>query len=447
MPRYPATDRRAGYDLICFDSGGRERRDDPDGLMSDLVLRTLAADDSGVTDVFVLSHGWMGDVPAAKVQYDGWVEAMSRCHADLARARQARPGFKPHVVGVHWPSLPWGDESIGDATAFDVPGDGAAAPADPVAALVDDYAARIADTPAARDALRRIALGGMEDVEPDSLPPDVAAVYRQLNLETQLGIGGAGAGPGGDRSGFDPEAVYQALREDAPSFGLFGLGGIFGVLRTLSFWRMKDRARWFGESAGASLLARMMQAAPRNLRFHLMGHSFGCIVASAALAGPRGRGHLARPVESLSLVQGALSIWSYCDDIPATPGQPGYFYKVLADRRVRGPVVATQSVFDSATGKWYPLGAGVARQVAFAAPGELPKYGAVGSHGIRGPGTNAADVPILPADGDYRFEPGKVYNLEASGVIRDGTGRGGAHGDICHPELAHAVWQAALVTA
>jgi hypothetical protein len=275
----------------------------------------------------------------------------------------------------------------------------------------------------------------------------VVAAYRRLNLEADLGIGGAGAGPGGDRSGFDPEAVYQALREDAPSFGLFGLGGIFGVLRTLSFWRMKDRARRFGETAGATLLARMMQAAPRDLRFHLTGHSFGCIVMSATLAGPRGRGHVARPVASLALIQGALSIWSYCDDIPAVPGQPGYFHRVLADRRVSGPVLATQSVFDSATGKWYPLGAGVARQVAFAAPGELPKFGALGSHGIRGPGTNATDVSILPATGDYRFEPGKVYNLECSEVVKTGTGRGGAHCDICHPEVAHAVWQAALATA
>ena len=37
-------------------------------------------------------------------------------------------------------------------------------------------------------------------------------------------------------------------------------------------------------------------------------------------------------MDSLALIQGALSIWSYCDDIPSVPGQPGYLYKVLADR-------------------------------------------------------------------------------------------------------------------
>ncbi|HUR54911.1 MAG TPA: hypothetical protein VMZ71_12335 [Gemmataceae bacterium] len=443
MPRYAPNDRRPSYDLIAFDSRGNERTDDPDGLMSDLVLRTVADDAAGVTDVFLLCHGWNGDLPAARSQYDKWTESMAECGADVARMKQARPNFKPHVVGIHWPSMPWGDESFGDGGSFSVPIDGVPA-ADPVQAMVDDYAARIADTPAARDAIRRIVVGAMDDVEPDSLSADVRAAYKLLNIESDMGIGGAGAGPGGDRSGFDPEGVYQSLKEDAPSFGLFSGGGIFGVLRTLSFWRMKDRARWFGEAAGSQLLARMMQAAPRNLRFHLMGHSFGCIVMSAMLAGPKGRGRVARPVESLALVQGALSIWSYCDDIPATPGQPGYFYNVFADKRVRGPVVSTQSVFDTATGKWYPLGAGVAGQVAFAAPGEMPKYGAVGTHGIRGPGTNATDRSVLPATGEYNFAPGATYNLECSEFIREGSGRGGAHGDFCRPEVAHAVWQAAL---
>jgi hypothetical protein len=443
MPRFSATDKRVAYDLVCFDSRGRERTDDPSGVMSDLVLRTLAAEDGGVTDVFVLCHGWMGDIPAARAQYDGWLEAMSACPADLARMKQARPSFKHHVVGIHWPSMPWGDESFGESGSFSVPIDGVPA-ADPVQAMVDDYAERIADTPAARDAIRRIVMGAIEDVEPDTLSPDARAAYRQLNLESDMGIGGVGAGPGGDRSGFDPEGVYQALREDAPSFGLFSGGGILGVLRTLSFWRMKDRSRWFGETSGANFLARMMQAAPRHLRFHLMGHSFGCIVASALLTGPKGRGRVARPIESLALVQGSMSIWSFCDDIPATPGQPGYFYKVFADKRVKGPVLATQSVFDTATGKWYPLGAGVAGQVAFGAPNELPKYGALGTHGIRGPGTNAADLSVLPVEAEYNFAPGRAYNLESSEVIREGSDRSGAHGDICRPQLAHAVWQAAL---
>ena len=439
MPRIAPAPGRSGYDLIGFDSAGSERGDDPDGLMSDQTLRTLADDAAGITDVFVMSHGWMGDLPAAKAQYDGWLAAMGACAADQARAARQRPGFKPHVVGVHWPSLPWGDESFGGGGSFAVPVDG---PADPVGAVVDDYATRIADTPKAREALRRIVAAAVEDVEPDQLPPEVVQAYRELNWEADLGAGGTT--PASDRTGFDPEGIYQSLKEDAPNFGLFGGGGVLGVLRTLSFWRMKDRARQFGETAGSRLLASMMQAAPRHVRFHLMGHSFGCIVVAATLAGRNGRGRVARPVESLALVQGALSIWSFCDDIPNVPGQRGYFRQVVADGRVRGPVVSTQSAFDTATGKWYPLGAGVARQVAFAAPGELPKYGALGTHGVRGPGVTATDLSLQATDHDYAFAPGGVYNLECSEVVRNGGGVSGAHSDICHPEVAHAVWQAAL---
>jgi hypothetical protein len=84
---------------------------------------------------------------------------------------------------------------------------------------------------------------------------------------------------------------------------------------------MKDRARRFGESGGASLLADLQRAggSDRGIRFHLMGHSFGCIVISAMPAGPGGRGPLLLPVDSLSLVQGALSLWCYAPDIPDAP--------------------------------------------------------------------------------------------------------------------------------
>ena len=44
----------------------------------------------------------------------------------------------------------------------------------------------------------------------------------------------------------------------------------------------------------------------------------------------------------------------------------------------------------------------------------------------------------------YDFKPGAIYNLEASGIIKNGGGASGAHSDIAHPEVAHAFWSAAL---
>jgi hypothetical protein len=140
----------------------------------------------------------------------------------------------------------------------------------------------------------------------------------------------------------------------------------------LSFWTMKARACKFGESGDHTLL-KQMQAVRSEVRFHLMGHSLGCIVASAAVAGPMGGSGLERPVNSVALVQGALSLWSYCPDIPHRRGRPGYFHRIVAERRVAGPIITTQSEYDLAVGKWYPISATAVRQI------DLPR--------VSGPGT------------------------------------------------------------
>ncbi|MEW6498995.1 MAG: hypothetical protein AB1589_41875, partial [Cyanobacteriota bacterium] len=108
-------------------------------------------------------------------------------------------------------------------------------------------------------------------------------------------------------------------------------------------------------------------------------------------------------------------------------------------------IITTQSELDTAVGKMYPYGAGVRMQIDFT-PGELPKYGALGTFGARGPGLEIVDMKMLPVNASYSFKPGKIYNLESSDFICDGAGGGfgGAHNDIAKPEVAHAVWQAAF---
>jgi hypothetical protein len=67
---------------------------------------------------------------------------------------------------------------------------------------------------------------------------------------------------------------------------------LLAPLRTLSFWKMKDRARDFGESGSFNLLSQLQQACSEKVRFHLMGHSFGCIVVTATLCGAAERKQL-----------------------------------------------------------------------------------------------------------------------------------------------------------
>jgi hypothetical protein len=102
--------------------------------------------------------------------------------------------------------------------------------------------------------------------------------------------------------------------------------------------------------------------------FHLAGHSFGAIVCAAALQGPRdSRGplHPARPVHSLTLVRGALSLWSFVPVIPNTR-RTGYFQSILENDLVTGPLVVTLSTHDRALGWFYRMAAAVGRDPSLA---------------------------------------------------------------------------------
>src|SRR3546814_16240653 len=107
---------------------------------------------------------------------------------------------------------------------------------------------------------------------------------------------------------------------------------------------MKDRARSVGERGVAGLLRKLQGAASEYTRFHLMGHSFGCIVVSAAIPGEPGATP-PKPVASAFLAQGALSLWAYCGDVAGTPG---YFHRIAKGRPVRRPLVTTSSVHTTA---------------------------------------------------------------------------------------------------
>ena len=430
----PGTDIR--YYLVSLDEDGHERSGS-DGSMSQLITEALRAD--GITDVFVFIHGWKGDVPAARQQYAAWMGKLMAQAGDIARARAARPGFKPLLVGLHWPSLPFGDESLGQGVSFAI-GAGAPDRETEVAAA----AQQIADTPAAQAALRTIFEAAQQiEFEPTSLPDDVAEAYRILDRESGLGAEGEAGDPGADREAFDAQGAYARGKTQPASFGGGGARkALLSPLVQLSFWKMKERAKRIGEKGGFALLNSMMQAsAGRDVRIHLMGHSFGCIAASASVCGPSAAA-LPRPVSSLVLVQGALSLWSCCDRLPDSD-KAGYFRRLASREVVSGPIVTTRSEHDMAVGSLYPAAAGVARQVDFAL-GALPKYGGVGTFGLRGSGLAIEDLDVRDADFDYRFQPGHVYNVDCKRAIREGGPPSGAHSDIARPEVAHLVWSAAL---
>lgn len=448
LPNIPVkSEQDLQYYLVAFDKDGNELEG---GKTSQKLIEILATEP--ISDVFIFSHGWMGDVPSARNQYEKWLTAIAKQQTDLAKMEQVRPGgFKPLFIGIHWPSLPWGDENLGEEASQEVSFD--VTSATPMAGLIDSYE-RVADTEAAKEPLQTILSAAMENMEPDELSPEVVEAYEQLNQLSGLGSDGEGAAPGSDRELFDPEQIYQAAKEEFADESV-DFGGNFRIgnlkilmpLKMLSYWKMKERARQIGENSGSQLLRKLQETAPETVKFHLKGHSFGCIVMSATVAGKGGKGELLRPVNSLALLQGALSLWSYCSKIPVIrKNQSGYFHSIIADKRVAGPMIITQSEYDRAVGKMYPLAGKVAFSEIDFAPGQLPKYGGIGSFGVRGEGLDIVDLEMLPKDAPYSFEAGKIYNIESSEYIRAKKWVPflGAHCDIYQPVVAHAVLQAAL---
>jgi len=441
MPIRQILNTNQDYYLINFDSDCKERVADDGRALSEFVVDELKREP--ITDVFIMSHGWLGDLDDAKAQYDKWTANLWSCASDIEALKKKRPDFKPLLIGLHWPSKPFGNEDTGGAFDLNLATEGD----DVVKSAIADQLALLGASDEIGPQLETIYRAYLELDEPDTLPDEVREAY--LEIESKLGLDGE------DREPFDPEEIFRnALdadqeEEESGSFaanfaGGFSWGDLLAPLRVLSFWRMKDRARRFGESGANELLRKMQQVTSgRDVRFHLMGHSFGCIAVTAMIAGSSEATMAPNPVHSVLLAQGAVSLWAYCPEIPHAKEKAGAFSRLIKNNRVKGAIVTTLSEHDSAVGFFYPLAAGVKFQVDFAV--ELPKYGAVGEFGIQGLDDIAEGLIMGKKDHQYNFKAGRIYNLESSGVIKEKALVVGAHSDIAHPEVAHAWWQAVMV--
>src|SRR5438874_9086418 len=87
MPKERVSGTDLTYYLIGFDKVGNERREPSGGLLSERVENDLPG---AVTDIFIFSHGWKGDIPAAREQYGRWVKVMAEREAGIAQVKETR---------------------------------------------------------------------------------------------------------------------------------------------------------------------------------------------------------------------------------------------------------------------------------------------------------------------------------------------------------------------
>lgn len=426
------------YALLSYDEHGVERSDDPHGeggVLSKAILTRVKAQPP--SHIFFFIHGWKGDLDSARDQYNRWIGAMLARTSD----RGAMAGtFNPMWIGLHWPSLPFGDEEF-SAEDFDAPVD-AASPDELERRYMDRLGLDGQDAPL----LEAILRAHMKDAAATELPAEARQAYTQLAQRIGYRAEGPAGPPDAEGAPFDAEAAFQKGNDAAgTAFGGRSIvGGILGPLRQLSYWSMKKRARTIGESGMHAFVGALMTAAPQA-RFHLMGHSFGTIVVSGILGGPNASHALPRQVDSVALIQGAVSLWAFGDSVNGK-SLKGYFNPWVRRAAIRGPLIVSSSIHDDAVGLLYPWASALSfSDGAFGVDeDELPLYGAIGKYGVRAlPGIVSREM--LDENASYGFEPGKIYNLNASKFIAHGKGISGAHSDIDGPQVAHALWQAALV--
>ncbi|HEX2225363.1 MAG TPA: hypothetical protein VHN15_14275, partial [Thermoanaerobaculia bacterium] len=301
---------------------------------------------------------------------------------------------------------------------------------------------RLENSPAAQrefvEKLREVLGGGIEDQDEEA-PPAVLdlpgdQVFERLSKPLpRAASGGQGGGAGGAAGGVGSGG--QAADAAGSAAGLGVLSGIKGagmkLLNLTTYYKMKDRAGVVGRD-GLNPLLRQLRAKKPALKLHLVGHSFGGRLVTAAALGKDGQ----EPVkpDTLTLLQAAFSHYGFSGDYE--DGKPGFFRKVVG--QVGGPILISHTRNDKAVGVAYPLASQLARQVASALGDKDSRWGGIGANGAQKTG-EVVEGQLLAVGGAYQLAKGKVYNLNADTFIK-------GHSDIDKAEVAHAVLTAVAGT-
>src|SRR5262249_55446304 len=427
----------------------------------DQLLAGLARDPMP-SDIFVMSHGWNNNMDEAKDLY-------SRLAGQIAQQVQASLSLQGRtfaVCGVLWPSKKFEDKDLIPSGAASL---NEAVTDEKVQQRVTDlrdllgakgWPMEQSNAELESKFFELVAAANDWEDDPDArrqvvetirglLPKDTADAEDASNLFFKLNrhaliekltrnLNPPPITPGSSAASLDPFAI-------SPGGGMGGaasfrdvMGGIKGALlhflNYTTYYVMKARAGNVGVNGVAPLIEEIRKARP-NIRLHLIGHSFGCRVVTSAVNALPGDEKL-RP-NTMALLQGAFSHNGFASNFDGN-NNDGAFRQVVAQKKVKGPIIITHTRNDKAVGIAYPIASRIAGQVAAALGDENDIYGGLGSNGAPTAQTTRGSAvgTLLNPGSAYPFggagSCGHLYNLKADQFIS-------GHSDIVSPAVGYAI--------
>ncbi len=242
-------------------------------------------------------------------------------------------------------------------------------------------------------------------VDEGDLDPEIATTGGSASLP--LGVGGISAETGGAAKFTDLLSGFKAAA--------------LNVLNYTTYYEMKARAGDVGKNG----VAKLIDALPAHVqRVHLVGHSFGGRVVTAAAANST-----TTRIMSMALLQTAFSHNGF------SRTKKGFFRSVVDGNRVGGPILVTHTKNDKAVGVAYPLASRLSGDTSAALGDANDKFGGLGRNGAQQMDAGETVLgKLLAVGGQYAFQPRKFFNLESDAFIKN-------HGDVRGREIAAALRQ------
>lgn len=404
------------FTWLEFNKSGEPTKTDVDA-----VRAALKSPD--ITDMVVMSHGWKNTKADAKLLY-GTLWKNTRLDPDRQR--------RTLIVGIVWPAKTF-------STDFDQQ------------SLEGQIAQAAAQGPGARelsDNELEKTVADFRDFFGTNAEATVASaklvVEQQINANNAKDLMVAAhalldpAGPGIDgelnpdlkrigKAAADADRAVEVLESmsSPPSFKNAEGGNAQGIgdtisslvqgtgaavarfLNQLTYFEMKKRSGIVGEALAGKVLNKVDPDQP--VRLHLVGHSFGGRLVSAAANTWTDTSNC--KLFSITLLQAA---YSHNGLAAKVDGKPGAFHKVIG--KVPGPFVVTHTHNDSACTVAYPLASRLARDIANALGGADDMFGAMGANG---PQLLSKDLVVLHQTLPKKLTSGKINSILADKFISE----------------------------